>query len=286
MIHGWFTIVAQAINFLILVWLLKRFLYKPILNAIDEREQGIANQLAGAEAKVADATRARDDFRHKNEIFDQQRDAMVLKATDDAKTAGQKLLDQARKDSDALRDKRHAALQAEQRLLNQDIRRWTETQVFAIARKTLADLASTSLEARMSEVFVARLRALTGSAKEQLAAAFKKSPPTALVRSSFDLPSAQRTEIEAAIKETFDPEIQVKFQTAPELVSGVELSSNGQKVAWSIEDYLSTLQESVAELVPAEVKPEFGLEIKSKPDARPPTRAGLEPATLAAKGHR
>ena len=38
----WFTVVAQAINFLILVWLLKRFLYKPILHAIDEREKGIA----------------------------------------------------------------------------------------------------------------------------------------------------------------------------------------------------------------------------------------------------
>ena len=46
-------IVAQVINFLILVWLLKRFLYKPILNAIDEREKGIATVLAEAEAKKA-----------------------------------------------------------------------------------------------------------------------------------------------------------------------------------------------------------------------------------------
>ena len=51
----WFTVVAQAINFLILVWLLKRFLYKPILHAIDEREKGIAAQLAQAEAKKAEA---------------------------------------------------------------------------------------------------------------------------------------------------------------------------------------------------------------------------------------
>ena len=42
MLINWFTVVAQAINFLILVWLLKRFLYKPILHAIDEREKGIA----------------------------------------------------------------------------------------------------------------------------------------------------------------------------------------------------------------------------------------------------
>ena len=62
MLNGWFTIVAQAINFLILVWLLKRFLYKPILHAIDEREKGIATQLAEAEAKKAEAQKSATTF--------------------------------------------------------------------------------------------------------------------------------------------------------------------------------------------------------------------------------
>ena len=55
MLINWFTVVAQAVNFLILVWLLKRFLYSHVLHAIDEREKGIANQLAEAEAKKAEA---------------------------------------------------------------------------------------------------------------------------------------------------------------------------------------------------------------------------------------
>ena len=84
MLINWFTVLAQAINFLILVWLLKRFLYKPILHAIDEREKGIATQLAQAEAKVAEAQKERDDFQHKNEAFDQERAALLKKATDDA----------------------------------------------------------------------------------------------------------------------------------------------------------------------------------------------------------
>jgi F-type H+-transporting ATPase subunit b len=51
MLIDWFTVGAQALNFLILVWLLKRFLYKPILHAIDEREKRIAAELADADAK-------------------------------------------------------------------------------------------------------------------------------------------------------------------------------------------------------------------------------------------
>src|SRR5580658_4333804 len=106
MLINWFTILAQAINFLILVWLLKRFLYKPILHAIDDREKGIAAQLADAVAKRAEAQKDRDDFQHKNEAFDKERAALLKKATDLAKAERQRLLGEARKDADALRAKR------------------------------------------------------------------------------------------------------------------------------------------------------------------------------------
>ncbi len=267
----WFTVIAQAINFLILVWLLKRFLYKPILHAIDEREKGIAAQLAGAEANKAEAQKERDDFQHKNEAFDQERAALLKKATDDATAERQRLLDEARKDADSLRAKRQEALRNEQRNLSQEIIRRTQKEVFAITRKTLADLATASLEERMAEAFIQRLRALGGAAKEQLAAALKTLPHLAHVRSAFDLPSAQRTAIESAVKETFNADIQVEFETSPELISGIELSANGQKVAWSIADYLATLAKSAGELLHEDAKPD------SKPDAQPETEAKSKP---------
>ncbi len=267
----WFTVVAQAINFLILVWLLKRFLYKPILHAIDEREKGIAAQLAQAEAKKAEAQKERDDFQHKNEAFDQERAALLKKATDEANGEGQRIIDEARKDADSLRAKRQDAMRKEQRNLSQEITRWTQKQVFAIARKTLADLSTTSLEERMGDVFVQRLRALTGAAKEQLAAALKTSTQPARVRSAFDLPPEQRAVIQTALNETFSADIHIQFETVPELVSGIELSTNGQKVAWSISDYLTMMEKSAGELLhkdaKAEAKPEPKPEVKSEPKA-------------------
>ena len=160
MLINWFTVCAQAINFLILVWLLKRFLYKPILHAIDERERGIAAQLADAEAKTAEAQKERDDFQHKNQAFDKERAALLKKATDLASAERQRLLDEAKKDADALRAKRQEALHVEQRNLSTEIVRWTRKEVFAITRKTLADLSGASLEERMTDVFVGRVRAL------------------------------------------------------------------------------------------------------------------------------
>jgi F-type H+-transporting ATPase subunit b len=249
MLLDWFTISAQALNFLILVWLMKRFLYKPILHAIDVREKRIATELADADAKKAEAQKERDEFQHKNEQFDQQRAALLSKATDEAKAERQRLLDEARKAADALSAKRQETLRNEAHSLNQAISRRTQQEVFAIARKALTDLATTSLEERLGEVFTRRLRELDGKAKEDLAEALKTASEPALVRSAFDLPAEQRAAIQNALNETFSAEIHVRFETAPDLVSGIELTTNGQKVAWSIADYLASLEKGVDELL-------------------------------------
>ena len=110
MLIDWFTVGAQALNFLILVWLLKRFLYKPILHAIDAREKRIAAELADADAKRAEAEKARDEFQRKNEEFDRQRAALLSQATDEANAERQRLLDEARKAADALGAKRQDTL--------------------------------------------------------------------------------------------------------------------------------------------------------------------------------
>ncbi|MBU0682087.1 MAG: F0F1 ATP synthase subunit B [Proteobacteria bacterium] len=249
MLIDWFTITAQALNFLILVWLLKRFLYKPILHALDAREKRIATELADADTKKADAQKERDEFQHKNEEFAHQRAALLNKATAEAEAERQRLLDEARQAAVTLRAKQQESLRDEQRSLHQALSRRTSQEVFAIARKALNDLADTSLEERMVDVFMRRLRALKGKEKEALVSALKASPDPLIVRTTFGLSPALATATEEAIKETLGLEMQVRFETAPGLISGIELAANGKKVAWSIAEYLNSLEQGVAELL-------------------------------------
>ena len=264
MLIDWFTVSAQVLNFLILVWLMKRFLYKPILRAIDVREERIATELADADAKRAEAQKERDEFLHKNEEFDQQRAALLSKATDEVKAERQRLLDEARKAADALRAKRQDALNREQQRLTDEITRRTREEVFAVVRKTLTDLAGTSLEERMGEVFVRRLRELSDEAKDGLTKALNPALDPMLVRSAFELSSEQRAVIQQALNETFSAEVEVRFGTAPDVISGIELTANGRKVAWSIADYLTSLEKGVGELLKEKDKPEAKAEATPK----------------------
>ena len=249
MLIDWFTVGAQALNFVVLVWLLKHFLYKPVLDAIDAREQQIAAQLADAEAKKAQAKKESNEFQRKNDDFEQQRAALLAKATGDADAQRQRLLDEARSAAKALSAKQREALAGETRNLNQALRLRVQTEVFSVARQVLRDLATASLEASACETFIARLRDLQGPARDALAGALKAPAGPVLLRSAFELPAAQRSAIQEAIQEIFALKVDLDFETAPALVSGIELSAHGQKFAWSIGDYLAALEREVASLL-------------------------------------
>src|SRR5471030_2938630 len=123
MLIDWFTVGAQAINFVLLIWLLKRFLYKPILDAVETREQRIAAELAGAETKKTEAQKKYAEYQLKIEQFDQQRAALLSQAVQQVSVERQRLLDEAKAAADALAAGRQLALRSGERSLNQVIRR-------------------------------------------------------------------------------------------------------------------------------------------------------------------
>jgi F-type H+-transporting ATPase subunit b len=245
----WFTVGAQVLNFLILVWLMKRFLYKPVLDAIDAREKRIAAAIADADQKKAEATKEREEFQYKNEAFDQQRAARVTQVTEEANAERQRLLNDARQAADALSAKRLAALRHDVDALNQAIGRRTQQEVFAIARQALTDLASTSLEACIADVFTRRLREMDGETKAGFGESLTAASDPAIVRSAFDLPAEAGADIQRAINETFAADVRLRFETAPNLVSGIELTTNGHTVAWSIAEYLASMEKAIDELM-------------------------------------
>ncbi|HUW26930.1 MAG TPA: F0F1 ATP synthase subunit delta [Gallionella sp.] len=256
MLIDWFTVAAQIVNFLILVWLLKRFLYRPILDAIDAREQRIARKLADADAKKTEAQQERDTFQNKNEAFDKQRATLLRQAVDEAKAERLRLMGEARQEAEVLGAKRQEEQRSNAHNLNQAVNRRVQQEVFAIARKALTDLAGTSLEERMGEVFIRRLRELDGPSIADLGAVLKSATTPAIIRSAFDLPAAQRAAIQKVLNETFLVEIPIRFETAPDLIGGIELTSNGQKLAWSIADYLASLEKGVDALLKKRDEPE------------------------------
>ena len=140
----------------------------------------------------------------------------------------------------------------DQARLSKEITRSASDEVFAIARKTLADLATDSLEERVGAVFTRRLGEMDGKAKETMGAALRGLKDPAVVQSAFEMPADQRATIQNALNETFSAEIRVRFEAAPDRICGIELMADGQKIGWSIAEYLTSLDRTVGALLDVE----------------------------------
>ena len=243
---NWFTVIAQILNFLVLVWLMKRYLYKPILKAIDDREKKIAGQLADAKTKKDEAKAGQDEFNKKNQVFDLQKKDMMDKATAEAAAQSQKLFQDAKNNAKALEEKLEKAAQDHQADLNHQKEQKTEQEVFTITKKVLADLADVNFEEQSIKVFIKRISEVKEDEKALFIKALHSVSAPILVQSAFDLPEKQQTEIKSSVTQMLGAEPSFEFKTSQALLGGIELTTNGYKLAWSIAGYVNSFEKSIA----------------------------------------
>ena len=269
MLIDWFTVGAQTINFIVLVWLLKHFLYRPILDAIDAREKKIADELARADKVSQEANQAKASFERKIQEFEQQRDQLLADATEAANAEHQRLLEAGRQDARHLEIKRQQALQSKMQTLQGSIRNLAQKELFAVAKNALRDLAAVDIESQIVTVFAKQLRDMNSDQKSALQAALKATPlndaainhvaddadltTQIKVLSSNTLSEDQQSIIAGALEEFLGNNIELQFDQSADLISGIELSANSFKIGWNVAEYLQSLEESLSENIEQQI---------------------------------
>ena len=251
MLIDWFTVGAQVLNFVVLVWLLRRFLYKPVLSAIDAREQRMSRNSADADRQKNEVQTARDKLQAERSAFDAQRDALLAKAVLDAKAEGERLLGNARQTAEQLAAKQNAALTGESVAMTDALARLAAAESLNIARAALKALAGVDLEERISEVFVRRVRDMDPETKKSFGISIKRAGSKPVVASSLELSDREKAAIQTAVNETLSADVPLQFETSGGVIAGIELNFGGRRLAWSISDYLQTLDGKVAALLAA-----------------------------------
>jgi F-type H+-transporting ATPase subunit b len=257
MLIDWFTVAAQAVNFLVLVWLLQHFLYKPILAAIDARENKIAAALTAAAARQAEAQKSRDEMTAKLKAFDAERAARLAQAKLEVQQEREQLLDAARREAADLIAQQRGALRTDAASIGDRMARLATAEVFSIAGKAFNELASADIEERLGAVLTQRLLQLNKEAKAAFRAALEQSAMSAVVRSRVAMRDAEKAALSKAVNETFSADVHLEFKTVPAGDYGIDLSAGGQRLAWGIAQYLKEFQEKAQALMmqsPALVK--------------------------------
>jgi len=254
----WFTVAAQLINFLILVWLLRKYLYRPVLKAVDEREKKIAAQVNAAAATEKAAQAEKADYAEKQADLARRADGLMQQAKTDAEAAHDRLIAEARQSVERQRAQWQSALLTEQEHAATELTREVQVAVVGVARKFLGDLAGADLEARMTSVFLERLKAVGEEQRERLAAATAGASEIT-IRSSFPPDEAGKASIRDAVAGLIGrADLRVGFETDKAMVCGMGLYVPGYKLEWSVAGYLDQLNNKISgdgQAAPVKIEP-------------------------------
>lgn len=239
---NWLTFFAQIVNFLILVAVLQRFLYGPIVRAMDRREQKISDRLQAAEKQRQEAQAEAERYRQMQQEFAAEREAMFSQLKAEVEQTRKALMENMREEVDNTSRRWQEGIKRQQDAFMLELRHRASVQVQSAIRRALIDLANVDLEQQMIEVFIERIENLNECA---LASLDRNSNPI-VVCSSFDIPDEARPKIIQAVRDKVPSHINLEFETEPELICGIELRASGYKLAWSVANYLDTLEESLS----------------------------------------
>lgn len=254
MLIDWFTVTAQIINFLVLVALLKRFLYSRIITVMDQREERIASRLGEAEKMKKEAEREAETYRRTNRELDEKREEMLFQVKEEVELKRKDLMKRAHGEVDQIQARWHEAIQREKDAFLQDLRQRTGKQVYTIARRALTDLANAHLEQRMVETFVERIAKLDEKKKKAILASMQRGDHGVVINSAFEIPTDAQEKITKVVRDHIGDGIDIRYQISPDMILGIELKTHGHKIAWSIDDYLDSLEESVSQALSGEME--------------------------------
>ncbi len=245
----WFTVGAQMVNFLVLVWLLKRFLYTPVLRALDEREMKIAGELATALKEKQQAERERNEFRRLNEEFEQQRMALLKKARAEADLERQRLLEHLQDEIRDFRRKQMEDVKNAYSIKKEELRLRLVEGIFSLAEKVLRDLAETDLQVLMVDRFLKQCHDIDQEKKDLLLTRLKNRKETILIRSTHPLMEMQQKNLQGMCREVFAYHKPLRFEVSPALVCGIALLVDGYEIVWSFAQYLEEIENKFNEHV-------------------------------------
>lgn len=268
----WFTTGAQIVNFLILVALLKHFLYGRIVEAMDRREQSIKEKWDSAEQREAELTQELASARKQSKALERQREKLMEEVRDEVEVFRNELSSKARRDAEDAKSRWAESLREETNAFLKDLRNRSAERILAIVRMALSDLAESELEGQILRVFLMRLEDLGEEETQKIRDSIEANGGRGVIQTAFDPPSELREILSTAISKQFGEQVEVVFERSDDLICGIALQTNSHKVGWDLGDYLISLDEEIRHLLGEETAA-FQPASETDADASSPSRS-------------
>jgi F-type H+-transporting ATPase subunit b len=235
----WTTFLLEIVNFLVLVWILKRFLYRPVLDMIARRQASIEQTLGEARDTEARAEALKSNYEKRLEEWEHEREVARAKLHEELAAERQRRLTQL---EEVLAAERERQRTLEDRRA-EEFRRSTEAQALelgaAFSTRLLGRLAGVELDTRLVDIAIEDLAALPAEQRLALQAAAKE--PGASLQLSFAHPvsESEQRHLTDAMEQALDASLPLSVEIVPELLAGVRITLGPWILKANLHDELS-----------------------------------------------
>ena len=234
-----FTLIAQIINLLILLFLLRKFLYLPVLKAVNERQKAIADELQAAEDAQQTAIRTVQKCEKQMQKLEAQKQEILQQAHDEADKLAADLTAKAHKEYTHQQEQWKQHLQGEQKNFEHTMQKAIAAQFNRFAQKALRQIADTDINELAVAALLRKLRELPEPKQQEYAAAFADKPKIE-VKSAQPLSPQLKAQLKENLQKMWQLSAQTKFEFSadPELIGGLCMQADEQLVSWNLQEYL------------------------------------------------
>jgi len=240
---SWSTFVLEIINFLILVWILKRFLYRPVLAVIARRQEAIKKSVADAEMLQQEAGKMQQQYENRLSDWDKERQQARESLNRELDAERTRQLDELHA---VLQKEREKAEVSEARRKGVEARKMQQTALDLAARfasRLLETASGPDIEKRLVELLVNELSALPDERLAALQISYGQTADNIVVSSAYPLEDEQRQRLEQALGKVIKPASSIEYKQNPALLAGVEITIGAWVLAANIRDELKGFTE-------------------------------------------
>jgi len=240
---NWSTFVLEIINFVILVWILKHFFYKPVLNIIARRKAGIEQTLSEAKGLHSDAEALRDQYEHRLHDWEKERQQARDTLQTEIDKERTRLMQALHNSLEQEREKTHVS---EQRRLQTVIEKTEATAInhgAQFASRLLESVAEPELEARLLELLVDELNRLSPERINTLRASWGETLNEIHIISAYPLTDAQCQQLQLTLNNMTQQTLSFHYEQDSKLLAGLSISIGAWVLGANLRDELKSFAE-------------------------------------------
>jgi F-type H+-transporting ATPase subunit b len=240
---SWSTFLLEMINFLVLVWILKHFLYKPVLDVIARRRAGIEDQLADARQlhEEAEALKAEYDSR----LAERDRERQQAREALARELAGERARQLAQLQAELAQEREKAEVADSRRRADaaREIEHQALQQGAQFATRLLGQAAGPELQERLTRLMLDGLGSLSDDRISDLRKQWGEPPQVIRIASAFPLAAERQQELEKVLNDITGLDRPVEYIQDPELLAGLRVTIGAWVLHANLQDELKVFSQ-------------------------------------------